>query len=223
MASETDFFDLYRKLGLSPGCGLLELKRAYRRHVSMLHPDHRVGNPLDARAAERLQRLTAQYGAAMEFQRRHGRLPGAPGSSRPAAPETAAPAWRQPPAVQLDAPSQERPKVLILLLAAALGVSLWNVASLPPEIMSSSPVAASAAVGWTVADDPPALRPGMSPDEVLAAEGEPTAVQGDRWEYGPSWIRFEHDEVVDWYSSPLHALRTASVRPAPPAAEMAIR
>ncbi|MEO7199126.1 MAG: J domain-containing protein, partial [Dokdonella sp.] len=78
MARDTDFIDLYRILDLEPGCGLDDFKRAYRRRVSVLHPDRRDNHPGDAVAARRLQQLTAMYGMAMEFQRQHGRLPGAP-------------------------------------------------------------------------------------------------------------------------------------------------
>src|SRR3954467_14266745 len=77
VADETDFIDLYGKLRLQPDCTLAEFKQAYRRHVAAWHPDRRSTGRADVIAAARLQRLTAQYGAAMEFHRRHGRLPGA--------------------------------------------------------------------------------------------------------------------------------------------------
>jgi hypothetical protein len=77
VADETDFIDLYGKLRLEPTCSLAEFKQAYRRHVAAWHPDRRRGSRADALAAARLQRLTSQYSAAMEFHRRHGRLPGA--------------------------------------------------------------------------------------------------------------------------------------------------
>jgi hypothetical protein len=59
----------------------------------------------------------------------------------------------------------------------------------------------------------PMLALGMTPENVRAIEGEPTLIRDDRWEYGPSWIRFENGEVVDWYSSPLQSLRTPTGRP----------
>jgi curved DNA-binding protein CbpA len=82
VADETDFLDLYGKLRLEPSCTLAEFKQAYRRHVAAWHPDRRRGSRADALAAARLQRLTAQYSAAMEFHRRHGRLPGAVSAPR---------------------------------------------------------------------------------------------------------------------------------------------
>jgi hypothetical protein len=84
VADETDFIDLYGKLRLEPNCSLADFKQAYRRHVAAWHPDRRRGSRADSIAAARLQRLTAQYSAAMEFHRRHGRLPGAVASPRPA-------------------------------------------------------------------------------------------------------------------------------------------
>jgi len=82
VADETDFLDLYGKLRLEPNCSLADFKQAYRRHVAAWHPDRRRGSRADAIAAARLQRLTAQYSAAMEFHRRHGRLPGAVSAPR---------------------------------------------------------------------------------------------------------------------------------------------
>ncbi|QWT21693.1 J domain-containing protein [Bacillus sp. NP157] len=77
-ADETDFLDLYGKLRLQPDCSLADFKQAYRRHVSQWHPDRRSRGPrADALAARRLQRLMAQYSAAMSFHKQHGRLPGA--------------------------------------------------------------------------------------------------------------------------------------------------
>jgi hypothetical protein len=55
------------------------------------------------------------------------------------------------------------------------------------------------------------LHVGMSADEVREIEGEPLARHGGFWEYGPSWIRFDHDEVVEWHSSPLRPLHTGTV------------
>lgn len=92
VVDQTDFLDLYRKLRLDADCTLAEFKQAYRRHVALWHPDRRRGTRADALAAARLQRLTVQYSAAMDFYRRHGRLPGAPVPPRgaPGAPDAVA-------------------------------------------------------------------------------------------------------------------------------------
>lgn len=211
MANETDFLELYRTLGLSPGCDLHEFKRAYRRHVSQLHPD-RVGG--DARL---LQTLIAQYGAAMDFQRRHGRLPGAaaPGRIAPVV-SSAAPPPRSVPveeAADEPVPPRARPTMLILLVVVVLGVLLWSIAPLssPESTPATSPADTDTHPHETASV--PSLSLGMTPDEVRAIEGDPLIVHRDRWDYGPSWIQFENDQVIDWYSSPLHSLRTASSRP----------
>jgi len=135
LVNETDFLELYRKLEFSPDGGLLELKRAYRRRVSLLHPDRRAGGPLDVRAAEILKRITAQYAAAVEFHRRHGRLPGAAFPSKPVSADSFA---QIPGAIRVDQREHRRPvpsvesrgarsRWLILLAAVALGVLLWNI------------------------------------------------------------------------------------------------
>jgi DnaJ-class molecular chaperone len=82
MSGDTDFLTLYQELGLAPGVSSLdEFKQAYRRRVVQLHPDRRVNTP-DAADEARLQRLTQLYGAAIAFEQRYGRLPGAEPVSR---------------------------------------------------------------------------------------------------------------------------------------------
>lgn len=209
MARETDFLDLYRALGLDPGCGLIEFKQAYRRRVSELHPDRRIGNALDRRAAERLQRLTALYRAAMAFQHRHGRLPGAPQARAIQPASVVTPHPRSPEAV--TATPRRRSRWLLILPAAAIaGWLLWGSEPLP------SPVATppeQATPDGNSAEDAAApartLELGMDTDTVRSMEGDPIIVSDGRWEYGPSWVRFENNKVTDWYSSALHPLKTA--------------
>jgi hypothetical protein len=55
---------------------------------------------------------------------------------------------------------------------------------------------------------------GMDANTVRAIQGDPLQWNGTMWVYGPSWLRFDDDGVlVDWYSSPLHPLRTATSSP----------
>lgn len=212
MANETDFLDLYRTLGLRPGCTLLELKQAYRRHVGRLHPDRMGGAPNDPAVAGRLQRITALYGAAMEFQRQHGRLPGATLRVRFPVPEANAPSGRV--ALPSRHSTSRRSGIVVLVAALVVAVLVWNGVAWSPSPPDAS-VRASDTRGLPLgsAVNTPALEIGMSSDQVRSIEGEPTGIHDDRWEYGPSWIRFEHDEVVDWYSSPLRTLATAKRTP----------
>ena len=217
MTDETDFLDLYRKLRIRPDCSLTEFKQAYRRRVSLLHPDHRSGGHFDAWAAERLQRLTSQYAMAMEFQRRHGRLPGAPVPPRSIAADITARISSQPAAAP-DGTRGPHSMRLVLLAVAALGVLLWSVIQLPSsEETASTQAPASLDPGQPQPTAAPAMSTmlslGMSSESVRAIEGDPFATYDDRWEYGPSWISFQHDKIVDWYSSPLHPLKTAQSRP----------
>lgn len=225
MADETDFLDLYGKLRLEPGCSLDEFKQAYRRNVAMWHPDRRRGTRADQLAAARLQRLTAQYGAAMDFHRRHGRLPGAPIVARAAVPDSAgvaesesepAPRGETPFAGPIAVPPRERRMPLITWFAAVglgVGAVVWGLWP-SPYVTEADTEAVAVAARAPAHDAAAVLALGMSPDEVLAVEGEPTRRGEERWEYGPSWVRFEGGVVADWYSSPLRALNVTSTRPA---------
>ncbi len=211
MARETDFLDLYKDLGLNPGCGLAEFKQAYRRRVALLHPDRQASNQPDTPAADRLQHLTALYGAAIIFERRHGRLPGAVDVRSPQA-RAGRPAT---PRAVTALPSRRRMRWPLLVLAVAAGSAwlLWD--STPPPAAPTTP-AQSMPAG--VPDQPEQAAPamlemGMDTDAVRTIEGEPVLIDGDRWEYGPSWVRFENDKLADWYSSPLRPLRTTTAHP----------
>jgi hypothetical protein len=220
LARETDFLDLYKILGLNPGCELAEFKQAYRRRVAVLHPDRRADDHSDTIAAERLQQLTALYGAAMEFERRHGRLPGAL-PVRPPQTEAALPATSRPPIIP---PPQLRPRWLLVVPAAIVCVVwlLWDSGWLPgSEVLeTTTPTSSSAASGGSMsgqheAPPPSMLRLGMDTNTVRAIEGDPELFSGDLWEYGPSWIRFTNGKVADWYSSPLHPLKATTSHPMP--------
>ncbi len=217
LASETDFLDMYRTLGLRPGCALPDLKQAYRRHVARFHPDRKGGVTADPAATARLQRLIAQYDAAMVFQREHGRLPGVTPRVRFSVPEA-----RVPPARVRVArrPAWRHPALALLLPAVAMAVLGWDIASRPqaPAESSTPPVVASEPNAELASSDQASpLTLGMSPSEVRAIEGLPVSIHGDRWEYGPSWVLFEDGRVIDWYNSPLRSLgevpRTADTPP----------
>jgi len=145
LANETDFLELYRELGVSPGCCLLDFKRAYRRHVARLHPDRRGdGQP---RVGDQLQQLTAQYSAAMEFQRRHGRLPGA--QAEEVRINTPEPALRStlPPLGPTREQKHGTSKVTILFALSVLAALFWCTDPLPflPEVSHTPYIAQSTA------------------------------------------------------------------------------
>lgn len=216
MARETDFIALYDDLGVPPGCALGEFRQAYRRRMATLHPDRQPDRVPDAHATEHLQRLTALYGAAMAFERQHGRLPGAaqprpqPGDGPTGAPTAARRAM---------APRRGRrvPLWLGVVAAAGLAWALWPAAT-PPDGTAAddgtgAPVVAQVERGYAAAPAKALLRQGMPSTQVRVLEGEPTLISDGRWEYGPSWIRFQDDKVVDWYSSTLRPLKARRVRP----------
>lgn len=217
LANQTDFLDLYRTLGLDPDCGLIEFKQAYRRHVALLHPDRPTGTPGDS-GEDRpgpLQEVIAQYGAAMEFHRRYGRLPGAAMRTPrfDATDAVSVHSMRRSRVLPAASPhALPRSKWLILLAMVATGVLLWNVA---PRAMLTETTPAQMSDDSDPPDSvaEPMLSLGMSADGVRAIEGDPLSIQGDRWEYGPSWIGFDHEVVIDWYSSPRHPLHVLARRP----------
>ena len=213
MVNEIDFLDLYRQLRVAPDCGLQEFKQAYRRLVSTLHPDRKPQNYPRSRI-RRLQQLNTQYEAAMEFQRLHGRLPGAPPQARTAMPHRANP----PPPPSPRAPSNARPrpnlKWLIPIALVAIGILFWGVSTVVPQPDGTTDsVTNDNDANPAEAPAAPMLAIGMSTENVRAIEGDPVAIHDDLWEYGPSWVRFDHGSLVDWYSSPLHSLKTTRTRP----------
>jgi hypothetical protein len=213
----TDFLLLYQQLGLRPDSSIEELKLAYRRRVADLHPD-RPRNAKGANAevaGERLRQLTALYGSATAFHRRHGRLPGAGIAARPM-PSPAPPA----PVGRVGRPWTGRTLVLILAVMLGLACATWWLADAGDEgdaggtgdEIPSTPAAGLA----SLADGDAAglvLKLGLSRSDVLEIEKAPISQGDDRWDYGPSWIAFERGKVSGWYSSPLRPLRHATVRP----------
>jgi DnaJ domain len=213
VVNEIDFLDLYRQLRVSPDCGLQEFKQAYRRRVSTLHPDRKPESYARSHI-QRLQQLNTQYEAAMEFQRLHGRLPGAPPPARTVMPHRANPSPRPAPSPASIPRPRPNMKWLIPIALVAIGILFWGVSAVVPQPEETTDSAANDNDA-RLADAPaaPVLAVGMSPENVRAIEGDPVAIRDDLWEYGPSWVRFDHGSLVDWYSSPLHALKTTRTRP----------
>lgn len=210
LARETDFLDLYRILGIRPDCELVEFKQAYRRRVLVLHPDRRGNEHSDLIASERLQRLTALYGAAIRFEREHGRLPGAI-TARPVHRATVEAGVAEPSAPKQARTNVKRSRWLLISLAAAGVGWLWWSSGPPAPSPTPGPEPAVTAVATRESPAPPALPQqldlGMDAATVRKLEGEPDMINGKRWDYGPSWIRFEDNHVVDWYSSQLRPLK----------------
>jgi hypothetical protein len=231
MSVPTDFLRLYQELGIAPGASIEEIKLAYRRRVSELHPD-RPGVQLSGadEAAARLQRITAYYNAALQFHRQHGRLPGTIVPPRTAAhfEGTAPMSGSAVPA----SPSRSRALVLAAILVAI--AIAWFVSSNAPEepaldtpvdVEATAPAKADTAIPDSDESDVPVrkspshgpfeLDVGLTAEEVSRLEDAPVTHDDQRWDYGPSWIMFERGKVVDWYSSPLRPLRHATMHPRP--------
>ena len=204
VSDETAFFALYEELSLDIGCSLGELKHAYRRRASQLHPD-RGGTHSDVR---RLQRLNALYDSALEFHQTHGRLPGdlpRPRTFTPAEP----PPDIAPPAVPRQRRWLPAGACLLALFLYWLGLSMQ-----PGDAPSLDP----AGPGDRVA---PGLLQPHAPDLVLGMDkylarkvlGEADEESGTRWNYGPSWVEFQCSKVIGWYSSPMRPLPVGQDNP----------
>lgn len=216
MAGDTDFIALYQALGLDPDCSPEAFRQAYRKRVGLLHPD-RPGESTSSTGE--LQRLNALYTAAIEFQRRHGRLPGA--SQAHAAPSSPGPAPAPGPRAAGVAERRANPGLLLALLGLTLA-GLWLFATLtqgepaaPPPMTAREPSAAVAHSSREPANVHALgiIALGASAQQVRDIHGDPVSGWEQRWEYGPSWIAFRCGVVVDWYSSPLRPLKVASAHP----------
>jgi len=212
LALDTDFLDLYRILGVRPDCELVEFKQAYRRRVLVLHPDRRGNDHNDLIASERLQRLTALYGAAIRFEREHGRLPGAITARHVQRATVQADIVAPSIPKQARAPARRSRWLLITLAAAGVGWFWWSSSPPAPSSTPGSVTAVTSAAARESPAPPSSTLPqhlelGMDSGAVRTLEGEPVMINGQRWDYGPSWIRFEDNHVIDWYSSQLRPLK----------------
>ena len=209
-----DFSRLYAQLDLTPDCGLEELKRAYRRRIAELHPDRASPADVAGRPMMPLSDLNSIYSQALRFHRAHGRLPGAR-SMEPTVFASSRAQSERPIATQMpdvphgaDGPSRSRPTAVLVVLGLVL-VLTWvaynGSASTTVGDITDAPVPAEA-TRMKAPRRQHALEAGMSPDSVRAVLGEPVAIRGDEWDYGPSWIRFEQGKLAQWHSSPLNPL-----------------
>ena len=221
-ANPPDFALLYARLGLPPDCTLEQFKHACRQRIAELHPDRDRAPPGAAAPDLAISELLSLYAGAVRFHRRHGRLPGAqPAFTRGAtALQPQVPAHVPETASDADdvAPPSWRGWLLAAVAAALLLALLASLDHGPPggDALPATPVDPAEAMDDRVAVAAAQLQLelGMDQATVLAIQGEPMQYDDRDWIYGPSWIRFEKGRVVDWYSSPLHRLRTAM--PAPP-------
>lgn len=216
MAGNNDFLALYQELGLPADCTLEEFKLAYRKRVGALHPDRAGG---EAGGMQGLSRLNALYTRAMEFQRRHGRLPGSVQSMSTATTGPRVPLRSAPPASpasDVRPPARRSNRLPVLLVLAAALVAAWLWAN--PVAFETAPAAvASAPPALRVAPAGPAVAQtftlGTPAKSVRALQGAPLSGWEQHWDYGPSWVQFRCGVVTGWYSSPLRPLKVATARP----------
>jgi hypothetical protein len=201
MPITTDFLVLYQELRVTPECSIAHFKSAYRRRVAELHPD-RTSSDTRPASMERLQSLLRLHEAAMEFYDRHGRLPG----SNRTTPNPFGHARTRP---ETQVQSRSRSRIWIFAIVAAAAVTLCVVL---PSVEFAAPDRETRATSIQMpagSEEHRArtLNKGMDESDVRRIQGEPTLAATDRWEYGPSSVRFEHHKLVGWYSSPLRPLK----------------
>ncbi|PZQ14079.1 MAG: hypothetical protein DI564_11005 [Rhodanobacter denitrificans] len=214
MPRDTDFLELYEALGVAPDCSPEAFRQAYRRRVAELHPDRADAGASDL---ERLQKLNAAYARALDFQRRHGRLPGAPApSAARAVPATEAVAAVSAASRPAAAPPAAAPRSGALFGAIGLAVVLAAIA-LGAFDDASAPAPQPPAETQRAAAPQPVpgrrIELGTSKAAVRALLGAPLLETENRWDYGPSWVTFRCEVVNGWYSSPLRPLGTSSSHP----------
>jgi hypothetical protein len=207
MPITTDFLLLYEDLKVTPECSVDHFKRAYRRRVGELHPD-RTSDPA---STARLQTLTRLHDEAMRFHERHGRLPGA--NQMPQSGASSDVSNRSVGATETMASFSAARGILIGVIVVAIVALAWLL--FPPDEatdQSTEPGRSSMAEADSRETSAPILSIGMDESGVRRVQGEPAFLSADRWEYGPSYVRFERHRVVGWYSSPVYPLKTGTTR-----------
>jgi hypothetical protein len=202
--------DDLRRLGLAPGATPDSLKPAWRRAVSQLHPD-RHGEQADRELAD----VNAAFQRLQAFLREHGRLPGSLDQNRPS------------PAPVRSAGHRWALGALGIAVAA---VVLWPQAEttgIEPSLTAPTRAAEPSTPTAPAPDpgDPAApigrraerIELGLSAADVERLAGPPMFRSRERWEYGPSEIRFTDGLVSGWYSSPLRPLPVADIETFPAA------
>ena len=230
MAEDTDFAALYRELGIDATCSLIELRSAWRRRVAKLHPDQ-GGSAEDT---GRLQQLNRLYDAALDFHGRYQRMPGATTSGHLPADRCGSAAQRHsfeawtPPSAHRTSGFGRISRYFVAVSLVAIAILGWRVVQNDQQNSSFS----GADAGRVAKVDANShnthyarktakplkatltIAPGMGKDKVRDILGEPINMHALRWSYGPSWVEFRCEKVVDWYSSPLRPLRVSAARDA---------
>lgn len=200
MTSRPGDIDDMRRLGLGSGASLADAKDAWRRAASRLHPD-RAG----PKAGGDLAEVNAAYQRLQAFHERFGRFPDTSDHLAPSAPGTDRRFGRR--------------TALILALGIAVFV-LWpqSPADTPAALDATqqeeldadpgrpSTVASDANGAFNTQRQATEIALGMTMREVARIAGEPLFRSPERWDYGPSEVRFEKGKVSGWHVSPLRPL-----------------
>lgn len=217
---QTDYARLYTYLGIDQECSLDEFKRACRQRINQLHPDRRASDAAAAPIA--VDEIIAMYTRAVRFHRQHGRLPGATSAPRRVnVPRLSPrPAGGSALATQTNAAAGSGHRtalvVVIVLCLSITALVLWAGDDTAAAVDTAG-IAAQSDIGLPAARPVRAthLKIGMDAATVRAIQGDPIQSGGGIWEYGPSWLRIERNQLVDWHSSTMHPLEVTTDEPPP--------
>src|SRR5438094_3206271 len=214
----------YRVLGLAPGVSLEELKQTHRDLVKVWHPDRFVDDPrLQRKAQEKLKEINEAYEQILSdafpaptFVSSVPDSPPVPGRwATQASVEGSEPIAPSPPQATRSLYYRNAVGLGVVgvgALAVVLGL-MFNENSHPRDRTSAGVDGESSTEGPTTEADPSrSFTLGSSQDEVLAVQGTPTSVEGNRWMYDLSSIDFSEGKVES-YANLSHNLRV-QVRPA---------
>ena len=232
------YLDLYRVLGVEPGCSWTELKLAYRRLVRRLHPDHRH-NDLDPTDDAEIKAVNTAFEALSDYYQEFGELPLAQPepNTKSSVDETVMPPSPGPTLSTRNWPERLRfSRYPYLLFGAALAIAYAIVTNVITGTESVSEEKRQPAPTWHTSlasptdstdsnspsnknrsrEQPKYFLPGSTIGEVIAAQGPPTKMENNIWHYGESRVHFRDGRVTHWdenEANPLKArlVATASV------------
>ncbi len=200
-----DLREAYRLLDLAVGASEDAVREARKTLAKVWHPDRHANDP---DLAKKAQQKLADINAAFETIR-DAKFPASLPDPKPAAPSREGPAPTPPPPVDSQIEFVPRRRVrwsVILILAAALGVGAYfaivrlgdRTQTVEPRRDPPPPIADA-----RVPTPNGAFTLGSTPDDVRAAQGEPTDVADALgiWHYGFSTVEFKRGVVAGFWNT----------------------
>lgn len=198
----SNFASEYQTLGIVPGTPWVEVQLAYRRLRQRFHPDKASAQGRDPETVlARFMAIQRAYDALAGYRREYGHLP-----------------EREPPASAADSPGRhDRPGggtvhepeslrrrvaivgafVALCLIGPAIVVLVPSADFKPAKTRDPAP-SMFGRYADAEASGLPHVELDMKATDVLAHLGQPTAVEGNLWRYGDSYVQFSRGRVAGW-------------------------